>query len=540
MLSLQDLSLHALAAGFTLPAIAFIPALRRAAGALVVCLVRFQIAASAWVAALIDVLVPINTKNGRVSRPRLLMWSALNVGVVVAWMIASESARPGVIAMVGALNTIFALTSLFLLTGAFWALREGIDTMNGDKARRHQQFADLSTTRNAAVMLMTAIVAVPQVAASLHWMQDFYGLPLIMLRLSTGFRYLDFLAGVTGFSATAGYAPGWLGWSCEYALKTFVSAVVIGTAIGWFQQHFAFRKMIHGLLTKTDNSVLPLLKFRFVRAPSAIKSYVRAAFREETDDGRLVKLIQLAVDKHSYSFPASFLRRYPGLSERVRDQGSQILAQFVERKRNLFRNAFDRDTLLETVEAAQTTFLAGGMPTRADSQLAGLIVLPCLELLSDTDRNDDQAVAAAYQVVRRRSVQMILSALLHGEVDEAMRDRASTLLLKGRAQDALPEMLRCLQYMSDDVRLRVLQGMHGLIAYRGINFAFSKDNDPLGEMVRTIDWNLYQPSFRFTPAAIAALRQLRSAIVDRQRSPTQPRPSLAKPGLDPLAEAKVT
>ncbi len=89
----------------------------------------------------------------------------------------------------------------------------------------------------------------------------------------------------------------------------------------------------------------------------------------------------------------------------------------------------------------------------------------------------------------------------------------------------MPEMLRSLQYMADPLRLRVLEGLHELIADRSINFAFSKDNDPLGAMVRTIDWNVH--NVQLSPAAATALGELRSAIIERQRA--RPKAAAAQP-----------
>ena len=429
MSSVLDLGVYLLIGACLLAIAAVIvirPGPRNVAGRIVVFAVRVLITLTAWVAALFDLLIPINTKNGRVSRARLFLWCAFNLVPVAAWVTLHQYAGDTAVDIVGGFNVMLALLNMLFLAGAFWALREGIDIMNADKARRHRQFTDLSTAKNIAIVCATALLSVPQIAASLQWLQHSHGLELISIRSSLGFAYLDYLAVVTGASRQVSYSSSLLGWSCEHALKAFTSVFVVSTFIGFVQQHLAFKRMIEGLITKTDNTVLPLLRYRFVRAPSAIKSYVRSAFRAETDDAKRVKLVRLAVDRHAYSFPASFVRNYPRLSQRVREEGAKIVSDFVERK----RHQFDNETLMEVVTAAHLVASAGRLQSPDDQQRVARIVLPCLEFLTDPDRYDANSVQAAHQAARYKSVQAMLWTLLRAGADEPSRDRASRQLIK--------------------------------------------------------------------------------------------------------------
>jgi hypothetical protein len=484
---------------------------------------RLLRAASSLVAKLFDLVVPINRKNGRVPPIRWFALCMFNLGALAFWLsTSSRSSSPQAANTAGLVDAFLASLNLLFLIGAYWALREGITIMNGDQPYRRRQFADLSTAKNAVMVCTASVLLILQIAALLQWLQEVHELRLLEVKRSLGTSYLDFLVatlnglpfasfyvGTPGLADHVAFTAGIGSW-CFKAINALGSVLLVSTIIGFVQQHIAFRKMIDDLLTKTDGKLLLLLRARFLRAPSAIKSYVRAAFQTEADNNKRLKLVQLAVDKHSYSFPAVFIRAYPKLSNPLRLEGAPIIADFLERK----GHQFDSEALVDITDAISWVYSTGAITERGDREQVGFLVLPCLERLCDPNKRGVDGSRAGYQIVRRKPFQTLLSVLLNAGVDKVHQKRAVDLLIMSRAQDALPEMLRRLQHMSDSMRIWLLQGAKQIVLDRGITFAFSDDNDPLGETIRTIDWNVHNVAL--SPAAHAALRHLREAAVERR------------------------
>ena len=477
---------------------------------------------SSCLAVVLDWVVPINPKNGRIPPVRFGLWILLNCAVVVAWVYADLHASIEAVQVVGAVDLAFAVANLIFLLGAHSALREGIAIMNGDQPYRRRQFADLSTSKNVLMVCAASILVILQIAAVLQWLQNVYKIQLVAVNRTLGIAYLDFLVATAnalpflsfyletpGFSDHVAFASSAGSW-CLKTLNALGSVLIVSTIIGFVQQHVVFRKMIEDLLTKTDTKVLPLLKERFLRAPSAIKSYVRAAFQAQTDDDKRLKLVRLAVAKHSYSFPAVFIKRYSTLGDKVKQDGAAALADFIERK----GHQFDRSALSEITEAASIAYTKGVLKKLDDRQRIGAIILPCIEQLSDCGRFDVSAARSGIELSRQKPLQSMLCALLNQGSTEQRRARTAELLMRSRAQAAIPEILRCLQHMNDGIRIRLLENITELIRDRGITFALSADNDPLGEIVRTIDWNSH--NVNFSSASAAALKRVRAAAVEKR------------------------
>ena len=97
-----------------------------------------------------------------------------------------------------------------------------------------------------------------------------------------------------------------------------------------------------------------------------------------------------------------------------------------------------------------------------------------------------------------------------------MRERTIEILLRAKAQDSLPELLRSLQHVSDHDRERSYNGVMAVVDDKGITFPQYGDHDPLSEMVRTLDWARH--AFGHSQGVQLALEALRSSLVARQRA----------------------
>lgn len=486
--------------------------------------------ASSWVAALYDAIVPIDQRNGRLPPLRLGLWAGLNLIVAsLAFAAPYFIAFRELVMAAELINATLVCINLLFLVGAYWALREGIDIMNGDMAYGRRLFKkDPSAAKSLPVICCMSLVLWPQIAALMHGLQIRHEVMLIALR-SDWPDWVSFLVAVVNalpFASLYVRIPGLANQTMYTApigalgyaiLNTVGSVLIVSTIIGFVQQHMALRRMIYSLRSKTDTTLVPLLQRRFLRAPSAIKAYVLAALRQEGDDALQLKLMKMAMDRHTYSFPEFFIRRYRFWGQEAKLQGAALLAEFITTK----GGAFDRETLIGVATAARRAVETGAISGREELQRLAAILLPVIEHLGEPKNPGSFEAREAMKITRHLPILRTLSALLHDGTDEDMRKRAGLLILEAKAKDALPEILRCLQYMAEDTRILILGKACELLADRGINFGGTGEKSPLAEMIRTVDWNTH--NVQLTPPARKALSQLRAALVAKQR-PVQPAP----------------
>lgn len=479
--------------------------------------------ASGQVAAVYDAIIAINPLNGRPSRLRLALWIVILLGVALATLLGGRLGLSGAAALGAAVaNAGLTLLNLMFLLGSYWALRESIDIMNADMAYHRHAFDDLSTAKSVTVIGAMSLVLLPQVAALMDWLQSSHGIELVRVRPEWGAPLSHLVAVVNalpfaslyvrlpGLADQSLFTPG-VGSLWYAGLNAVGSLLIVGTLIGFVQQHLALRRMITSIVGRTDDHMLPLLQRRFLRAPSIIKSYVIEAIREETDEARRLKLFQMAVDRHAFSLPEFFIRRYFRWSQATRAAGARIVGEFVEQK----GHKFDRAMLDGITDAATRAIGSSSTIAAADLQSIVRIVLPALERLAVPAVGRTAPDRAFGRRLEQRPVQRILASLMREDADAGQRPRALGLLMAAGTRDALPAMLRALPGLAEDQRVALLQRATELVADRGYNFPKGGERDPLSEMVRTIDWIGH--NVVCSAAVKSASANLRAAIVARQK-----------------------
>lgn len=343
-------------------------------------------------AAILDVLLPISARNAAVSRRALVLWVLLNLSPVAAWCAPPDiwlPARRGDAALAAA---GLALFNLVFLTGAYWALKEGVLFMNGDMPLRHRHFRDLSTATNMPLLVATAGVVLCQVAVLQHWLQTKHGVVLIVMRDGRGMAYIDHLVAVleslpvvsllfspTSLADQTEPVPGW-GTFWARSIATFGSFLLVSIFLGVVQQRAALQHLLCRLLLQSEGTPMEaLLRQRLLRAPPIVKRDLRLAFLTEDDDKRRLRLLDLALAKHSFSAPAYFLRAYGRASPAVQAGGTAMAATFLARH----AHQLDRDGAREVVSAALAAYTARALRGPAHLTRAGSLVLPCLLRLAE-------------------------------------------------------------------------------------------------------------------------------------------------------------
>jgi hypothetical protein len=475
-------------------------------------------------AAVLDVVLPISARNAAVSRRALVLWLLLNLLPVAAWCAPPDvwsPARRWDAALAGA---GFALFNLVFLTGAYCALKESVLFMNGDMPLRQRRFRDLSTATNMPLLVATAGVVLCQVAVLQHWLQAMHGVALIVMRDGRDMAYTDHLVAVleslpvvsllfspTSFADQTEHVPGW-GTFWARSIATFGSFLLVSIFLGFIQQRAALQHLLCRLLLQPEGTPMEtLLRQRLLRAPPIVKRDLRLAFLTEDDDKRRLRLLDLALARHSFSAPAYFLRTYGSASPAVQAGGAAMAATFLARH----AHQLDRDGAREVVSAALAAYTARALRGPAHLARAGNLVLPCLLRLVEIDGASSGEPHETTAFVRRKPIQDMLCAMLNEDDATPTGQSATRLLLRAKAIDCLPALLRSLQRAPDEKRIKVLTDMRALIDDRGIAFSSTKSQALLSEMVRTIDCRQHT----WTPGAEAskALAALRAAVVDRQR-----------------------
>ncbi len=480
---------------------------------------------SARAAWLLDYLLPVNPRNAVVSRAALSWWGVVNLTPIALWTVSIQFDLAPLLPALALTACGLGVFNMLFLTGAYWALKEGMDVMNGDKPRMQRQFGDLSTATNLTVVVAAFVFTLTEVALVQQWLQDSLAVPLIRVRDSVGAGYLDHLIAVlasvpgvsvvlalSGVADRVGIEPG-LGSLWARSIATFGSILLFGTIFGFVQQHSALKWTLGRLLVQPEGTALAgLLRERLKRAPSIVKRDLREAYRKERDDRRRLRLLDLALDKQSYSAPAYFLRGYSASGPAVQSDGAALVAGFLVRR----GHQLDGNAAREVIAAALAGFSARAFHGRQHLPRVGAIVLPCLERLTDTNHVDPASLQDGLSATRMKPVQAMLRALLQETDVGDIRDRVAQLLLRAKAQDSLPDVLRSAQHATDPAQVFLFNAAAEIVNDRSITFVCTDEHDPLSEMVRTLDWARH--ALALSESAREALATLRDALVLRQRT----------------------
>ena len=482
-----------------------------------------------WIASaaalVLDVLLPISARNAAVSHRALALWVLLNLLPVVAWCAPPDvwqPARRGDAALAAA---GLALFNLLFLTGAYWALKEGVHFMNGDMPLRERRFRDLSTATNMPLLVATFGVALCQVAVLQHWLQTAHGIVLIVMRDGKAMGYIDHVIAVLdslpvvslilsspSFAGRAEFAPGW-GTHWARSITTFGSFLLVSIFLGFIQQRSALQHMLCRLLLQPEGTPMEsLLRRRLLRAPSVIKRDLRLAFQAESDDKQRLRLLDLALARHSFSAPAYFLRAYGNASPAVQAEGAAMVATFLTQH----AHQLDREATGEILAAARAAYAARALRGPTHLARGGAIVLPCLQRLADLDHTVIGKPRDAMGFLCQKPLQDMLCAVLNTAGPMAAPRSAAALLLSASVVDCLPALLRWLQHAPDEVRIEILGEIRTVVADCDVGFARTKDRALLSEIVRTIGWA--QHAWNPTREVSTALSALRAAVIDRQHA----------------------
>lgn len=399
-------------------------------------------ATAAMAACVMDRLLPVGVRKARASRAALILWCLVNLAAPLAAAtglhlgIADRQLELALVtATLGGFNLVF-------LTAAYFALKEGIDIMNNDVANRHRQFADLSTATNMTVVITVLVVAQFQLAHIQYWLQNSGGIALVRVHSGVGVGFLDHLIAVvaalpgvsfamalTGVADRVTIEPG-LGTVWARFITTFGSLLFFSTVFGFFQHYAALRAVIERFLRQPEGTPTEeFLRTRLERAPSIVKHYLGQAYKSEINDIRRVRILALALDKHSYRAPVYFLRSYGTASPVVREQGAVLVAAFLESK----RHKLESRGVAEIVAAARAAIAVKAFEGPGHAARAGAILLPCLECLSNPKSSDAATATRGLVQVREPAITSMLLALQRTTADAEIRQRAAYLLKQAAA-----------------------------------------------------------------------------------------------------------
>jgi hypothetical protein len=471
-------------------------------GSRLVGLSRAVAAAIAW---LFDKVIPVDSRNA-LSRINFAVWILLNLAVVVGWTEVGWFVGPrSLFDLAAAVAGVFAILNLTLLGGAYWALREGIEIMNGDVKPEHQKFADISTSRSVIFFFGTAIALIAQIAVVLEWIQEARAVPLVVDGGAIATSYLNFLVAVVdalplvsfyvaSLSSHTSFAAGFWGQAVERGLNDLGSILIVSTGLSFIQQHMAFRRMIDRLVEDPS----PVLLARFKHAPSAIKSYVLGAFLHERDDRKRIRLAELAVDRRSFRFPRLFAINYAGLSDTLRENGATIVARFLDAE----DAKFNAETLLAILDACERHIAGRKM---IDKRRLARFVVPCLERLANADPG------VADQRIGHVVVQKILRSALNHRVADDLRRRAAVLLIRVPSYEAIPHLVRAAPMMGNPTSVSVLDWAAKTLAKKSLILPPAKTLHLLKRMEAAVR-EVERRSAALSPAAIACLAKVKSQV----------------------------
>jgi hypothetical protein len=479
---------------------------------------------AASVASIMDFLVAIDTRNGRPAILGLTVVIAINMTVVGAWLVTHSVANQIVWTRVaGAFIAAMLLWNVLFVLGSYWALRENVQIMNGDKSYNQRQFKDLSTAKSLEVVVVVVILIVFQISSLLLWLQSSYGLEIVDIKSSIlGLEYADFVVASlealpftslymigSGLSQDVVFASGLAGATARAAIATIGSALIVSTILGFFLQRASSREFIERLLDAQDPRIVALLEERLTRAPAVLKSHLRAAFLSETDDARLQKLVRYAIAKHSFGFPETFIRTYGRLSDGVREMGAKAVADFVQGK----GQKFEIEPLTNVLEAITKAFPHKVFPRKEDRVRAGLVTKSCIETLLRQAADDPAARVAAQDALRKKPIRVVLAALMY---NAAYSRRCADILIDAKAADTFPDIVRCQQYMGEGDRVATLTAMANLARGGHVTFSQTATDNTVVDMIRAIDWNVH--NVRLGQRDGTALADFRKVLAALERS----------------------
>lgn len=470
-----------------------------------------------------DPIIPIDEFSRRAPRARMIIWAMINVLCAVVWTALSIGPLGLYAKITLGVSALLGLANLLLLTGAYFALREGVAIMNFDRKFSDRKFArsredrlDWPTSaRHPGVVALAAVLIILHASIAVHALDrllngtilsgaetDSFASALLATCGVLPLASLYFAA--SGLTEQYAFAPG-LGFWVGQLINTGGSIVVIGTLFSFVEQHESLKTLTDNLLNEKSPQTLERLEARLKQAPSLIKRYMSRAFFNSTDDDARLRFIRYLTDnRRSYRFPAAFIRNYANLSPRLKEEGSPIVAAGLER-----RTEFEANVLIEVVESTSLSF-SRAVKSAADRKRIGAIVLPCVERLLQFDPSANRRFA------RQKPVQDLLFTFVSGSSGEAVQERALAIVLAARKKDSIVRLIRSLQYMKPTQQLASIDMCDSYI--RGAPHAYDNPTGKaeLRQMIPAIDWNMHNVTFE-VPCR-AALGQLRALIVQLERA----------------------
>jgi hypothetical protein len=323
----------------------------------------------AHVVALYDYLLPIEERSGRVWVLPAALFTIVNSAPLALWLIQDKSVPLvplGVPFYALAACATALLLNLIFVAGAYFALREGTEVMNGDHSYRNSLYRDHSAAKSLTAITLGAAISTFQLALVAEAVETVWGIRLIQVKVSSGLAYLDHLLAIAnalpflpilvrafGYADRIVFEPG-LGTAYANIVSAYGSAIFAGTVVGFWQQRRSFRLLIARTLDQENAEGLgDLLRERLKRAPAIIKKTLRRAFLDETNPDRQLRILELALLKPSYTAPLYFLRAYSRLPTDVRVRGAALVVGFLHRHHEIQRITLRQ--ILKVAEGVETS-----------------------------------------------------------------------------------------------------------------------------------------------------------------------------------------
>jgi hypothetical protein len=469
-----------------------------------------------------DPLIPIDEFSRRAPRARMIIWGMINVLCAVVWTAVSIGPLGLYAKIAVGVSALLGLANLLLLTGAYFALREGISIMNFDRKFTERKFRRSRDDRpdwptaatHPGVVSLAAACIILHASIGVHALDRI--LDGVVLQGAETDSFASALLATCGvlplaslYFAFAGltekyaFAPGMGFWVGQF-INTGGSIVVVATLFSFVEQHQSLKTLTENLMTEKSPQTLDRLEERMKQAPSLIKRYMSRAFFDGDDDEMRLRMIgYLTNSRRSYRFPAAFIRHYAALTPRLKEEGSAIVAAGLER-----RKEFEANVLIEVVESTALSFNRAGK-SAADRKRIGAIVLPCVERLLKLDPAGNRKFA------RQKPVQDLLFAFIAGTSGNVVQERALAIVLAARRKDSIVRLIRALKHLSPGQQIAAIGTCDDYIRSGTHAYDNAAGNSELRDIVRAIDWNIH--NMKFEPHCRSALGQLRALIVQLQR-----------------------
>jgi hypothetical protein len=304
------------------------------------------------------------------------------------------------------------------------------------------------------------------VAVAIDWLQASSTTELVTYDGSIGLRYANFFLATIDALPLAGFyvaplhdhfafAPTFAGQALHRGLAGLGSILIVSTALGLIQQRMVFQRMVDKLVDAPAFD--PALLARLMNAPDAVKGYISAAFRSDSDEGRRLKLAELAIRRGTFSFPRTFAADYRHYGPELCEKGTRLVGDFVESQRSAFREGSLQGLFDVCDWGVHRSF------TKPDERRRmARIVIPALETLHGL--NAESARARILSPMGRQ----ILNASLAGEAEEDLRVRAARLLLKAESCEPIPRLLRALPTFDETMTREIIRATVDLVRTAGL------------------------------------------------------------------------